>query len=125
MMMKKSGTDHKYSWVYKHDIGFINDPKTMMYVFNIRSFKTSTGKEMASVYCWDGKQFFKVVIFAAVYKKVKTLLKEGEWYAARLSKIEDKETLNRLDSFKLDSADKLITMEDYIVRKQIRKTVSV
>jgi DNA polymerase-3 subunit alpha len=124
MMMKKLGTDHKYSWVYKHDIGFISDPKTMMYVFNIRSFKTSTGKEMASVYCWDGKQFFKVVIFSAVYKKVKNLLKEGEWYAARLSRIEDKETLNRLDSFKLDSADKLITMEDYITRKQIKELQS-
>ncbi|MEY2973522.1 MAG: hypothetical protein RI886_1299 [Pseudomonadota bacterium] len=121
MMMKKEGVDHKYSWVYKHDIGFINDPKTMMYVFNIRSFTTSTGKEMASVYCWDGKQFFKVVIFSAVYKKVKNILQEGEWYAARLSRIEDKETLNRLDSFKLDSADKIITIEDYIKRKQIKQ----
>jgi len=76
---------------------------------------------MASVYCWDGKQFFKVVIFAAVYKKVKSLLKEGEWYVARLSRVEDKETLNRLDSFKLDSADKLITIEDYIKRKNIKQ----
>ena len=121
MMMKKQGLDHKYAWVYKHDIGFINDPKTMMYVFNIRNFITSSGKEMASVYCWDGKQFFKVVIFAAVYKKVKGLLKKGEWYVARLSRVEDKETLNRLDSFKLDSADKIITIEDYIERKQIKK----
>ena len=121
MMMKKEGMDHKYSWVYNHDIGFINDPKTMMHVFNIRSFTTSTGKEMASIYCWDGKQFFKVVVFSAVYKKVKNILKEGEWYAARLSRVEDKETLNRLDSFKLDSADKLITIEDYVKRKNIKK----
>lgn len=121
MMMKKDGIDHKYSWLYQHGIGFVSDEKTMMHIFNIRSFTTSSGKEMASVYCWDGKQFFKVVIFSAVYRKVKNILKEGEWYAVRLSGVEDKETLNRLDSFKLDSADKLITIEDYVKRKNIKK----
>jgi DNA polymerase III alpha subunit len=121
MMMKKTGVNHKYSWVYKHDIGFVNDPKTMMYIFNIRIFTTQSNKEMASVYCWDGKQFFKVILFNSVYKKVKNILIEGQWYAARLSKIEDKESLNRLDTFKLDSADKMITIEDYIKRKNIKQ----
>jgi DNA polymerase-3 subunit alpha len=119
MMMKKTGVNHKYSWVYKHDIGFVNDPKTMMYIFNIRIFTTQSNKEMASVYCWDGKQFFKVILFNSVYKKIKNILIEGQWYAARLSKIEDKESLNRLDTFKLDSSDKIITIEDYIKRKNI------
>ena len=76
---------------------------------------------MASVYCWDGKQFFKIVIFSTVYQKVKNMLKEHNWYAIRLSKIEDKNTLNRLDSFKLESADKIILVDDYIKRKKLVK----
>jgi DNA polymerase-3 subunit alpha len=121
MMMKKAGTDHKYSWLYEHGIGYVTDEKTLAYIFNIRNFITSSGKEMASVYCWDGKQFFKIVIFAAVYKKVKQILKEGEWYAVRLSKVEDKDTLNRLDSYKLEAADKIITVDDYVKRKNLVK----
>jgi DNA polymerase III alpha subunit len=121
MMMKKAGTDHKYSWLYDHGIGYVTDEKTLAYIFNIRNFITSSGKEMASVYCWDGKQFFKIVVFAAVYKKVKQILKEGEWYAVRLSKVEDKDTLNRLDSYKLEAADKIITVDDYVKRKNLVK----
>ena len=93
MMLKKKGEDHEYSWLYKHDIGFVTDPKTLMYIFNIRIFTTSKGKEMASVYCWDGRQFFKIVIFANVLKGVKSRLKENSWYAVRLSRIEDKNSL--------------------------------
>ena len=121
MMLKKHGIDHKYAWLYDHGIGYVTDEKTLAYVFNIRSFTTSSGKEMASVYCWDGKQFFKIVVFAAVYKKVKQMLKENEWYAVRLSKVEDKNTLNRLDSYKLESADKIITVDDYVKRKNLVK----
>ena len=123
MMMKKHGADHKYSWLYDHGIGYVTDEKTLAYIFNIRNFITSSGKEMASVYCWDGKQFFKIVVFAAVYKKVKQILKEGEWYAVRLSKVEDKDTLNRLDSYKLEAADKIITVDDYVKRKNLVKAV--
>jgi hypothetical protein len=49
------------------------------------------------------------------------MLKENEWYAVRLSKVEDKNTLNRLDSYKLESADKIITVDDYVKRKNLVK----
>lgn len=124
MMLKKQGENHPYSWLYQHDIGFVTDPKTLMYVFNVRIFTTSTGKEMASVYCWDGRQFFKIVIFANVLKKMKSKLKEGEWYAVRLSQVEDKNSLTRLDSYKLESADKIITIEEYIERKGLKTYVN-
>jgi len=123
MMLKKIGVDHEYKWLYDNGLGFVNDEKTLAYIFNIRNFVTSSGKEMASVYCWDGRQFFKIVIFSTVYQKVKNLLKEHNWYAIRLSKIEDKNTLNRLDSFKLESADKIILVDDYIKRKQLVKSI--
>ena len=69
-----------------------------------------------------GKQFFKIVIFSTVYQKVKNMLKEHSWYALRLAKIEDKNTLNRLDSFKLESADKIILVDDYIKRRNLVKS---
>jgi DNA polymerase III alpha subunit len=119
MMLKKHGIDHKYAWLYDHGIGYVSDERTLAYIFNIRNFITSSGKEMASVYCWDGKQFFKIVVFAAVYKKVKQMLKEHMWYAIRLTAVEDKNSLNRLDSFKLESADKIIPIDDYIKRKNL------
>jgi DNA polymerase-3 subunit alpha len=125
MMLKKQGENHLYSWLYQHGIGFVTDEKTLMYVFNARIFTTSSGKEMASVYCWDGRQFFKIVIFANVLKKIKHKLKEGEWYAVRLSEIEDKNSLTRLDSYKLESADKIITIEDYIKRKNLVYTKEI
>ena len=121
MMLKKKGEDHEYSWLYKHDIGFVTDPKTLMYIFNIRIFTTSKGKEMASVYCWDGRQFFKIVIFANVLKGVKSRLKENSWYAVRLSRIEDKNSLTRLDSYKLEYSDKIISVEEYIEKKNLKR----
>jgi glutathionylspermidine synthase len=39
----------------------------------------------------------------------------------RLSKVEDKDTLNRLDSYKLEAADKIITVDDYVKRKNLVK----
>lgn len=121
MMLKKKGENHEYSWLYQHDIGFVTDPKTLMYIFNIRIFTTSKNKEMASVYCWDGRQFFKIVIFANVLKNVKSKLKENSWYAVRLSRIEDKNSLTRLDSYKLEYSDKIISVEEYIERKNLVK----
>ena len=122
MMLKKNGIEHEYKWLYDNGIGYVSDEKTLAYIFNIRNFTTSSGKEMASVYCWDGKQFFKIVIFSTVYQKVKNMLKEHSWYALRLAKIEDKNTLNRLDSFKLESADKIILVDDYIKRRNLVKS---
>ena len=92
-----------------------------MYIFNIRIFTTSKGKEMASVYCWDGRQFFKIVIFANVLKGVKSRLKENSWYAVRLSRIEDKNSLTRLDSYKLEYSDKIISVEEYIEKKNLKR----
>jgi hypothetical protein len=76
---------------------------------------------MANLYCWDGQQIFKVVIFPRPYTKLKGIIKQGQWYAARLSKIEEKESLGRLDSYKADSDSAIISIENYIERKNLVK----
>lgn len=120
-MIRSKGEDHEYSWLYKTGLGFVEDEKTLMYIFHMRFFTTSKGKEMANLYCWDGKQIFKIVVFSTVFKKIKSSLKKNRWYAARLQKVEDKQTLTRLDSYKIDGENGIISAEDYIVRKSIRK----
>ena len=75
---------------------------------------------MANLYCWDGQSIFKVVVFPNTLKKVKHLLKVNEWFAARLEKIEDKKSLTRLDSYKVESDSGLISLQDYIQRKGIK-----
>lgn len=124
IMLRSQGKDHQYSWLYEHELGFVGDPKTLMYVFSIRTFTTSTGKEMANMYCWDGQSIFKVVIFTAAYKKVKNLIKEKNWYAVRLEQIKDKNALVRLDSYKLENDSAIISIEDYITRKGLKDYVN-
>jgi hypothetical protein len=76
---------------------------------------------MANIYAWDGVKIIKIVMFPTVYTKVKSIIDSKKWYAIRMSKIVDKVALTRLDSYKLDSNTAIITVEDYINRKQISK----
>jgi DNA polymerase III alpha subunit len=92
-----------------------------MYVLNARVFKTSKGKDMANMYCWDGQNLFKIVVFPSLVRKVKPIIKSDQWFAVRLDKIEDKNSLSRLDSYKLSSDTAIITVENYIQRKNLTK----
>ena len=76
---------------------------------------------MANLYCWDGRRIFKVVVFPNTLKKVKNLLKVDTWFAARLEKIEDQNTLTRLDSYKIESDSGIISIDDYIERKGLKQ----
>lgn len=120
MMLRKKGLEHNYSWIYETGLGLVDDEKTLMYVFHQRTFTTSKNTEMSNLYCWDGQNIFKVVVFPVVFKKIKHLLKPGRWFAVRLEKIEDKKTLTRLDSYKIQDDRGIIGIDDYIERKGLK-----
>jgi hypothetical protein len=82
---------------------------------------TSKDKEMSNLYCWDGKSIFKIVVFPTPFKKIKSIVKPGHWFAVRLEKIEDQKTLTRLDSYKIESESGVISIENYIERKDLKK----
>jgi len=119
-MLWKKHDDHEYGWLHNTGLGYVEDEKTLMYVFNMRKFITSTKKEMANLYCWDGKRIFKVVVFPNTLKKVRHLLNTNTWFAARLEKIEDQNALTRLDSYKIESDSGIISIDDYIERKGLK-----
>jgi hypothetical protein len=119
VMLRKQGDNHKFAWLRNTGLGFVGDEKTLMYVLNARVFKTSKGKDMANMYCWDGRNIFKIVVFPHIVRKVKPLIKSDEWFAVRLDKIEDKNSLSRLDSYKLSSDSAIITVNNYIDRKNL------
>jgi hypothetical protein len=75
---------------------------------------------MANVYCWDGKQIFKIVVFPGVFGKLKNIIKKDQWFAAKLAKIEDKKTLTRLDSYKIENERAMIPVEKYIEMKGLK-----
>jgi hypothetical protein len=125
IMLMKQEDNHEFGWLKEHGLGHVEDEKTIMRIFHMRKFITSTEKEMANLYCWDGQSIFKVVVFPNTLKKVKHLLKVNEWFAARLEKIEDKKSLTRLDSYKVESDSGLISLQDYIQRKGIKVPESV
>jgi hypothetical protein len=52
-----------------------------------------------------------------VFGKVKNILSKGTWYAAKLAKIEDKKTLTRLDSYKIENERAMIPIAKYIDMK--------
>ena len=120
-MFIKKGTEHENSWLYNTGLGLVEDEKTLMYVFHQRTFITSKEKEMSNLYCWDGKTIFKVVVFPNPFKKIKHIVKPGQWFAVRLEKIEDQKTLTRLDSYKIESDNGIISIDDYIERKGLKK----
>lgn len=123
MMLRKKGLEHENGWLYKTGLGLIEDEKTLMYIFHQRTFMTSKEKEMSNIYCWDGKTIFKVVMFPQVFKKIKHIIKTDSWFAARLEKIEDKKTLTRLDSYKVESDSGIICIDDYIKMKGLTQNV--
>lgn len=124
IQLKMQGMNHEYAWLYEHGLGDVTNDKTLLYIFNLRIFKTSRGFDMANIYCWDGKNMFKIVVFASVLKKIKGILKANEWYAAKIDKIDEKNPLVQIDSYKLASADGLITVNDFMRRKNIAKITS-
>jgi hypothetical protein len=75
---------------------------------------------MANLYCWDGKQIFKIVVFPGVFGKLKSTIKKNEWFAAKLDKIEDKKTLTRLDSYKIENERSMIPVAKYIEMKGLK-----
>lgn len=115
--------EHEYSWLHETGLGYASDEKTLMYIMHSRVFTTSKDKTMANLYCWDGKSVFKVVIFPRAYGKLKNIVKQGKWFAARLSKIEEKQTITRIDSYKVESDSSIISIENYIERKNLTKIV--
>jgi hypothetical protein len=122
MMMKRNGTNHQYSWLYDHGLGFVEDEKCLLNIFSARKFTTSKGKEMANIYAFDGKKIVKIVLFSAICKKVYPQIKLGQWYAAKLEKIDDRNNLTRIDSYKLTSDQAIITADNYIQRKGLVKS---
>jgi DNA polymerase-3 subunit alpha len=124
IMLRQKGDNHEYSWLYDTGLGHIGEEKTLMYIMHSRVFTTAKDKTMANLYCWDGQQIFKVVIFPRPYAKLKSVIKQGQWYAARLSKIEEKDVLGRLDSYKVDSDSAIISIENYIERKNLTKATA-
>jgi hypothetical protein len=123
--LKMQGVDHQYAWLYNHGLGDVSNDKTLLYIFNLRIFKTSRGFDMGNIYCWDGKRMFKIVVFASVLKKIKGILKQNEWYAAKIDKIDEKNPLVQIDSYKLASGDALITVKDFIKRKNLQEVDNV
>ena len=119
--LKMQGMNHEYSWLYEHGLGDVASDKTLLYVFNLRVFKTSRGFEMANIYCWDGKNMFKIVVFASILKKIKSILKNNQWFAAKIDRIDEKDSLVKIDSYKLSSGDGLISVNDFIKRKNLIK----
>ena len=119
--LRMQGAEHEHSWLYQHGLGDMNSDKTLLYIFNMRIFKTSRGFEMGNIYCWDGTNMFKIVVFASVLKKIKPILKTGAWFAAKIERIDEKNPLVQIDSYKLSSSDGLITVSDFIKRKNIVK----
>lgn len=115
--------DHEMSWLYSTGLGTSESEKALIYVFNVRSFITAKGKEMANIYAWDGEKIVKIVIFPTLYNKVKSLIKEIGWYAVKMSNIEDKEALTRLDSYKIENERSIIRIEEYIKMKNLKEPV--
>lgn len=119
------GLEHEMSWLYNTGLGQSDSEKALIYVFNSRSFVTSKGKEMANIYAWDGQKILKIVVFPALYTKVKSLIKDTGWYAVKMSNIQDKDALTRLDSYKIDNERSIIKAEEYIRMKNLMEPANV
>lgn len=113
------GKEHEYSWLYQEELGSAESEKSLIYVFSVRSFITSKGKPMANMYGWDGEKIIKIVVFPAIYPKAKNILDTNKWFAIKMSKIVEKDSLTRLDSYKLSSDTSIISVDEYIQRKHL------
>lgn len=117
------GYDHVYSWLYETGIGNAEADKSLLYIFSVRTFTTSKGKEMANIYAWDGERTMKIVLFPMLYGKIRHTIKGQGWYAAKLKDVKDHKEYSRVDSFTLENENSLITIDDYIMRKRLIKPV--
>jgi hypothetical protein len=118
------GVEHEYSWLYDTGLGFADDEKALIYVFNIRSFFTLKNKEMSNIYAWDGKKIIKIVLFPAAYIKLKNLIKETGWYAIKMVAIQDRDESAQFDSYKIENDRAAIKIEEYIERKGLKDAVN-
>lgn len=120
------GLNHPKSWLYGTGLHYLESgEKSLVYMFNTRTFVTAKGKEMANLYVWDGMKISKVVLFPALYPKVKSLLRGAGWYAIKTNLIDEKDErtdqLGRIDSYKLDNERSLISVEDYMKMKDLKE----
>ena len=116
--------EHEKAWLYEHNLGTCDDERSLIYVFNIRTFVTAKGKDMANIYAWDGSRILKIVVFPFVYAKAKNIIKNVGWYAAKMSSISEKDSLSRIDSYKIDNESAIMTVDNYILRKELVPPVS-
>ncbi len=116
MDIVREGTSHDHSWLYEHGLGDMDSGKAVAYVCSARSFKTSKGATMATVYVWDGVRFCKIVIFPHVYSRYGQKLGsiEGNWVAAKPSPISKNE-----EGYKVSGADDIIDINDFCRRLKI------
>ena len=120
VQLMQKGVGHEHEELYKHGLGLFDDERTLMYCFNYRVFKTSKGTSMANMYCWDGKQLAKIVVFPKLYRVFAQMFEEKQWYAAKLEAITDRrDRIGKLDGYKLNNANSMITLQNYIERKNI------
>ena len=122
--IKSLNKNHEYSWLYETGLGDSTSERSLLYIFSTRTFVTSKGKEMANVYAWDGSRSLKIVVFPSMYAKMKHLIGHEGWYAAKLKDVKDLEAAARLDSFTFANESSLITIENYINRKNLKVPVS-
>lgn len=115
------GRDHEYNWLYQEELGDSKSEKSLLYVFSARTFTTSKDKTMANVYCWDGSSMVKVVIFPSVYKKLSHVIGKTGWYAAKLNPVKNINSFVRLDSYTFLNENSLISIDEYIKRKSLKK----
>jgi DNA polymerase-3 subunit alpha len=120
-MIRNQGKDHEYSWLYDTGLGDSTAERSLLYIFNTRTFVTGKGKEMANFYAWDGERIIKVVVFPTLYPKVRHLLKDTGWFASKLRSVKDAQDITRLDSYTLENESSLITVDNYISRKNLVK----
>ncbi|MAG73643.1 hypothetical protein CL620_04965 [archaeon] len=114
------GTYHDNNYLYSNGLGLASDEKALIYCVRYRSFVTSKGTMMTTMYCWDGKNFVKVVIFPKLYKSFASILSTDQWYAAKLDAVTDrKNRIGKIDGYKLNTPNSMIKLEDYIERKKI------
>lgn len=111
--------EHENAWLYEHNLGTSDDERSLIYVFSIRTFVTAKGKDMANIYAWDGNRILKIVLFPFVYAKAKNIIKDIGWYAAKMSLITEKDSLSRIDSYKIDNESAIMTVDNYILRKEL------
>lgn len=117
--LMNKGMEHEYKWLYETGLGDASAEKSLLYVFNIRSFVTSKGKEMANIYAWDGNKIIKIVMFPTIYAKLRSKINGIGWYAVRMDNIVDKEALTRLDSYKINNETSIIDIQQYIKYKNL------